>query len=513
MKAPNIIEAVNDPNLFRPLFRDLETWEAWKAFLKALFALPMDDNELALYRKCTGRETPPQTPFREAWCPTGVRSGKSFVASLIACYLACFRDYREFLAPGERAMILVIAADRAQSQIIFRYVRAFLASNPMLSRLVEAERAESIDLANNVTIQVATCSFRSTRGFTAACVICDEIAFWLDKDFNPAQEVLRAIRPRLSTIPDSLLLAISSPYARSGPLWTTFRDHHGNDDSDVLCWQADSRTMNPTLSQALIDRDIALDPEAARSEWLAEFRSDLEGFLALEAIEAVVVQGRFELAPLPRAAYSAFVDPSGGRQDAAALAIAHREGEMVVIDLARKWNAPHSPQQVIKEMAGILKSYGIGKVTGDRYAGSWPSQEFLKHGVRYEPSAQDKSGLYLNFLPLVMSGKIELLNNQALFNELRNLERRTRSAGRDLVDHPPKGHDDLANAVAGAAVSAGGHKKLAGLLFGKRREPEQIPSRSQIRLARHRLGKKVYESLRQQPKGAAPPPRLPFSKE
>ena len=50
---------------------------------------------------------------------------------------------------------------------------------------------------------------------------------------------------------------------------------------------------------------------------------------------------------------------------------------------------------------------------------------------------------------MILSGRVELLDLKHLKAELRSLERRTRGAGRDLVDHPPKGHDDLANAVAG----------------------------------------------------------------
>jgi hypothetical protein len=69
-----------------------------------------------------------------------VRSGKSFTAALVAVFLACFRDYRPHLAPGERAHILVIAADRSQAQVILRYIKGFLSSNPMLSKMVEAEK-------------------------------------------------------------------------------------------------------------------------------------------------------------------------------------------------------------------------------------------------------------------------------------------------------------------------------------------------------------------------------------
>ncbi len=456
----NIIEAIQDPHLFKSLFKDLETWQSWLVFLKALFALPMTREELALYQQCTGRQTPPKQQFREAWVPTGVRSGKSFIAALVAVFLACFRDYRPYLAPGERAHILIVAADRSQAQNILRYVKGFLASIPMLSRLVESEKAESIDLSNMVTVTVATCSYRTTRGFTAAAVLADEIAFWASDDgANPATEVLRALRPRLATIPNSLLLAISSPYARSGPLWQAFQDHHGKDESDVLCWQAATRTMNPTIPQALIDRDMALDPEAARGEWLAEFRSDLEAFLPIEAIQAVVMPGRYELAPLKGIRYSAFVDPSGGRRDAATLAIGHKEvhpeGKRIVVDVARAWKSPHDPGVVAADMANLLRAYRVRRVTGDRYGGAWPETEFSKHGIGYDPSDRDKSALYLAFLPMVLSGQCELPDSKHLFNELRALERRTRKGGRDLVDHPPKGHDDLANAVAGICANLG----------------------------------------------------------
>jgi hypothetical protein len=497
----NIIEAINDPHLFRPLFKDLGTWRAWQVFLKSLFALPLDEQELALYTLCTGRETPPTTPFAECWCPTGRRSGKSFIAALTAVFLACFKSYQEYLSPGERAVVGVIAADRAQAQIIFRYIRGFLNSNKMLKKMIESERSDSIDLNNSVSIEVKTCSYRSSRGPSYAAIIADEIAFWRDDtSSNPADEVLRAVRPGMATIPNSLLLCISSPYARTGPLWQAMNKHHGRDDSDVLVWNSDSRTMNPTIKQSIIDRDMTLDPEAARSEWLAQFRSDLETFLDLAILESCVVQGRHELPPRLASNlnfnYTAFVDPSGGRNDAATLAIAHREGDKAILDLARRWPSPHDPAQVTREMASIIKGYGIFRVTGDRYAGAWPQQEFLRHNVFYEPSTRDKSALYIDFLPMINSGLVELLDLPILKNELASLERRTRSAGRDLIDHPPRGQDDLANAVAGAVTLAGGPGREATMIS----RPLGERPRS-LSLSRHLFGLKVAHRPIEEPQG------------
>lgn len=102
---------MRDPVLFAGHFRG-ETWQAWEAFLAALFALPMSAERRDIYTACTGRNALPDVPFTEAWLIAGRRSGKSRILAMIAVYLACFRDWTPFLAPGERGTVMVIAADR-----------------------------------------------------------------------------------------------------------------------------------------------------------------------------------------------------------------------------------------------------------------------------------------------------------------------------------------------------------------------------------------------------------------
>jgi hypothetical protein len=64
--ALDIIAALNDPLIFGPFFRG-QTWSAWRSFLAALFALPMTDDQMAVYRQHTGRSAPPTVPSSEAW--------------------------------------------------------------------------------------------------------------------------------------------------------------------------------------------------------------------------------------------------------------------------------------------------------------------------------------------------------------------------------------------------------------------------------------------------------------
>src|SRR5436853_638479 len=61
----DILAALADDRLFGPHFRG-ETWAAWRAFLKALFGLPMIEAELALFRHHTGRTIAPSMAFKEA---------------------------------------------------------------------------------------------------------------------------------------------------------------------------------------------------------------------------------------------------------------------------------------------------------------------------------------------------------------------------------------------------------------------------------------------------------------
>ena len=454
----NILQAMQDRALFGPTFRGRllrgDSWKVWRAFLAALFGLPMDVESSEFYRRHTGRTDAPSTQFREGFVIAGRRSGKSFVAALIAVFLACFRDYGDVLAPGEVGTVMVIASDRRQAGVIFNYVVAFL-ENPILARMVVGRTKEAIELSNRIRIEVHTCSFRAVRGYTVIAAILDELAFWRDESSaNPDSEVLTALRPATATIANAMLLGVSSPYSRRGELWANFRKHYGQSGSDVLVWKAASLEMNPSLSPAVVEAAYRNDSPAAAAEFGAEFRNDIEGFLSAEVVESRVVRGRLELPPVRGIDYAGFVDPSGGANDSMTLGIAHMENERAVLDLIRETRAPFSPQQVVGEFVQTLKAYRIGELRGDRYGAEWVVEQFEKRGISYRPSEKTRSELYLELLPNLMSGSAELLDNPRLIAQLCGLERRTARSGHDSIDHGPGGHDDVANSAAGAIVEA-----------------------------------------------------------
>ena len=281
------------------------------------------------------------------------------------------------------------------------------------------------------------------------------MSFWRSEDSaNPDTEIVNALRPAMATVPEPLLLGISSPYARRGVLWESYRQHYGQDDDPVLVWNAPTTAMNPTITEAFVAAELEKDEAAARAEYLAEFRVDIESYLSREVIDACVIPGRHELPPVPGLGYRAFCDPAGGSgTDSFSLAVAHvetRDGRRVaVLDAIREARPPFSPEAVVHEFAAGLRSYGIHEVVGDAYAGSWPAEAFRKVGITYMAAAKPKSAIYGDALPSLNAHGVELLDHPRLIAQLCGLERRTSRGGRDSIDHGPHGHDDLVNAVCG----------------------------------------------------------------
>lgn len=481
----NIIEAIRDKELFRPYLAgdesSLTTWRPWLVALRAIYGLRITSKfGRKLIRKCTGRDPDrlPKNGFQTALLLTGRRSGKSRIAAVIGGYSAGLAGLESKLAVGEMGLVSIISPSKNQSRIVHSYMRSLFAT-PMLKHEVMSDvKHLGFELRNGNRIELLAGDFRKIRGFSQVATILDEVCFLgVDSDEIKVRsdvEIVRAIQPALATT-GGKLIAISSPYAKRGWAYQQFIKHWGNDKSNVLVWRAPSRTMNSTLSQKIIDRAMAEDMAAAKSEYYAQFRDDISAFISRELVDALVVKGRTENLPRRSIQYSAFVDMSGGRHDGSALAIASKSQRKIVIDLARLWRSPLlNPYQIIAEMASILHHWGIAHVTGDAFGADFVSSAFAEHGIKYAKSEKNKSALYHELLPVLCSGEIELLDSEQLAKELAQLERRVRTGGKDVIDHPPGQHDDLANAVAGAAVMTSKKRLRAGGLFSTTNERSSI---------------------------------------
>jgi hypothetical protein len=163
------------------------------------------------------------------------------------------------------------------------------------------------------------------------------------------------------------------------------------------------------------------------------------------------------------------------------LAIGHKHERKIILDIIERYPAPHNPYEVVAKMTATMRRYGCDRAIGDAYAAEWTRTAFQSHGVDYRRAsrsvwhegsqiknrvAKPKSMLYLDLLPRLTSAEVELLDNEALVSQLCSLQRRTRSGGRDSIDHPPGLHDDLANVAAGVCDAVSQRQIVAGAGVG-----------------------------------------------
>ncbi len=265
--------------------------------------------------------------------------------------------------------------------------------------------------------------------------------------------MLRALRPSLVTTGGKLIV-LSSPYGQSGALYDAHARYWGAEDVPVLIWKGSSVEMHPGLDPGYLREMEESDPEAYRSEILAEFRAGLSALFDPLALDRCIDHGTRERAPVPGVVYFPFFDASSGRHDAAALSLfcVDTAGRLVQV-LARRWPAPHSPADVRSEVAALLRAYHCPEVWGDLYAVGFQEDGFAGYGLTYQRSHADASMLCLTALSLVNSGRCLLLDLPEMRRELIGLERRRGSSGRDKVGHS-RIPDDLAIACCGGMVLA-----------------------------------------------------------
>lgn len=453
-KLLTLRKALTDPAYFGGQLEG-DSWGGWRVLLLAIMGETLKRDELAIFTTLTGRLAAPTEPVRQFIGVIGRRGGKTRALSVLAAFLACCVDHRNILAPGERGVLPVLASTKDQAVNAFNFVVGAIEASPALRGLIESKTADTLTLSTGIDISVRTASFRGIRGITAIGIICDETSFWRSDEVsaNPDVESIRAAQPAL-LVTGGPLVSISSPYSRRGFQWAAYNKNFGPEGNPrILVAQAATHVMNPSADMAWIQEQYDEDPASAAAEFGAEFRSDIEAFIDRDIVESCVESGVLEIPPCGKH-YFGFVDAAGGSGsgDAMTLAIAHLEGDIAVLDCLRERKPPFSPSAVCEEFAATLKSYGLARVKADRWGSGFVKEAFEEHGIECIQSAKPKSEIYLELLLMLMSGRVRLLDNPRLISQIASLERKTARGGRDSIDHPPRMHDDLANACSGALV-------------------------------------------------------------
>jgi hypothetical protein len=448
-----LAEAMRDFELFGATFAAPTFWP-WHALGKVLSGERLDTREEDLFYQCTGRSRLPTQPVRRLMLLVGRRGGKDRFASAAAVHQAALAaDWREMLSDGEQAVVLMLGADKKQAKILRRYCGGLLA-RPLLAAEVSRSTDEMIEFRNGAALEIGTNDAGLVRGRSAIAVLGTECCFWPTNESSASsdEEVVGAAEPAMAMTPGGGLLVMqSSVYRQAGYMFRQFKELHGNNDGEAICWLAPSATMNPALPAKIVADALERDFPRAQAEYNSVWRSDLAAYLRREIVEAAVDSGVSIRPPRPNLHYVGYVDAaSGAGKDSYAVAIGHAEADQLIVDCVHEQMPPFNPQEATREVCNLLKHYKIHSVRGDKYGAGFTKEAHAAFGISYEYADLDTSGNYIEALSLFTSGRVRLIDNKRLVSQFASLERRTSISGRDRVDHGSGDkHDDVSAAVAG----------------------------------------------------------------
>jgi hypothetical protein len=451
--------ALADPLLLADALRG-PSWDTWRVLLIAAVGEELTETERVTFKTFTGRDHEPGEMIDTWLTVSGRRSGKTTALSALVVYLSCLCDWSDDLSLGERGVSLYLAPTQDQATRAFRYARTFIQHSPLMKKLIANQTADAIELSNGIDIEIQAANWRHVRGATCVACCLDECAFLRNEadSANRDEDLITALRPSLVTSGGPMLL-ISSPGTDQGVVYAIHKQHYGpQGDPLILVCQADSKSLNPKLDQARIDREFSLDPESAQSEWAGQFRVPISIYLSRALVERAVKPGQQDWLPQQHYPdrqpihYVAFADmASGDGKDSATLAIGHRQysDSPIIIDAVREIRPPFNSDDAVRQFAEVLRLYRCGTVVGDQYAKGWCRTSFARHGIDYNETAPIKSDIYLHCVPLFTADKVLLPDNPRLVSQLCGLRRKIGQGGRETVDHLRNGHDDIANSVCG----------------------------------------------------------------
>ena len=468
-KEMDLVSAIESPLVFGKFFRDIRTWREWITLAKVLSGRrDLDAAEMDLFRRRTGWSELPTEPLREIFIGGGRRIGKSSLCAILAAYYGVFGGFEKYLSPGEMARIWIISPNLQQGKIIKGYLSAVFQLTPFLKSMVKRELAESIELFNRVVIETKPSSWRTTRGFSCALLLMEELQAWRyesDATANVDADVYCAVKPGMVTFPNNLTVGIGTLFARAGLLYQKYGAAHGRPGS-VMFW-GPVPTWEANLSITEADFESELREKLGDSAYFAEagiaWREDIESYLPMEIAARATVPGRTFLPYDPKHSYVAFCDSAElirKNGDSMCLAIAHAEGEKVVLDHLDEVRPPADPKMVIERFAAACKDFHVGRITQDRVSLGWIQSDFAPKGISVVACEKPKSQLYELFAVLAQKNAVELIDSERLRTQIQNLEKRQLSGGVSRIDHTSGSKDDLINVVAGACV-------LASASFGR----------------------------------------------
>lgn len=328
-------------------------------------------------KRCNIKKVIPGQERRNLILPIGRRSGKTLISSCIAAYetykLINKGNPQNYygVAPSNPIRLVSVATGKEQAGLLYEEVshhflkcsffRRYMANNTMSYARFQTPHdieefgsyAENQQARASIKVFFAACNAKSLRGQGNIVIILDEVAHFLEQGGSSAEEVFAAVAPSNAaftqknefgepvygidnTPSDGRVIMISSPLGKQGLFYLKFMQcMAGGDAADnMLCVQAPTWEVNPTIPASYFKEHYAFDPRMFMQEFGASFSDRTLGWLddAKDLFDCIDKTLRVKSRGMARTAYFVGFD-LGLVQDASAIAITHiDEQSRIVLD-------------------------------------------------------------------------------------------------------------------------------------------------------------------------------------
>jgi hypothetical protein len=500
--------AIADKNLLKPRWDQLS--QPQRVVLKAFYGLPLNEEELihwsifqggASYDKLGFVTSVTPIPYKPKEYDTlvlyvGRRSGKTDkIISTGVAYEITLGGHGKYLQFGQTMKVPFIAQTSGDAQQNMNFIRLALEESPLLSRQLPPEseqvaseiRLGKKNASGNYSLIVEPLPANKSvgRGHAIPVWVGDETAFWYTDSSaaNPDFEVQRAINYAQLQFPNAKQFIGTTPWAEQGIAFEEYKAGtegrklkcddckvakaelctHPLEDRDehegVLVIHASTAAMgNPLITRKKLIQIEKRDPDAFPRESLAQTLKSVSGWLSPDKVDASIDAGIQERKRLPRVEYVAAMDPAF-RKDSFAFTIVHHDRQKgIVQDYVEYWTPSKAealkPGTILDSIKAKLDEYGLGSVYSDQYQLESLQQlaldrNFVING--YDFTGKSKGQITGSFKVLVNQARLRLLDNEAVIDQLKQLQRRVLQSGNVQIAAPPGKHDDLAMVLILAA--------------------------------------------------------------
>lgn len=468
-----------------------EVWESVKCILEKLFNTDPNKSKNV-------------STYTEFIYDGGIGSGKSFITSVIFCYvvyrLLCYRNPQTVYGLARGATIACMNMSKSAMQakkVVFHEIKSRIDNSPWFQSYGKPDDKIQSELRfpKNIVIVPGNSQETYPLGYNLIVANMDEASFFTEtEDHDVAEEMFNALSRRLTSRFGlcGLLCITSSP--RYIDDFTEKKMEESKINKKIYSvrlatWQSNPRDREDIaigktfdVVQPLTGETVKIplryesafkrNPAKAWRDFGAVPSLVLEPFLGNEIPKLEEIMRRdFTSSPYGGTPYYCHID-LGSTRDACGFAVGHHQDGRVVIDFVKRIVSRRRAEELsnsggkydeiignteidfdgVRQLIRDIKAkgYGIQVVSYDSWQSIDSRQILEREGFLTKLISVDRDTVgYDTLKSLINTDCFVCPNHQVLLSECRRLE----LVKGKKVDHPPNGSKDCSDAVAGVCQS------------------------------------------------------------